>query len=177
MLATIYRFEEATWRNTARRDRPAEPLESDRFFWQLDRLLRRLGDLHLRISLARLPLPANRPGGDRLADGIADNLQDPCALAGVMPDGSIVAAFLGPRGNGGAIGDQEMTARIARRFERAVRGGKDGADISLGDLTVVHCWSDEIYDVSSLVLELATARQGRFGAQAMIERDGSRSAS
>ncbi len=95
----------------------------------------------------------------RLGQAIVDNLQDPCALVGLMPDGSVVAAFLGPRANDSAVADEEMTARISRRFERAVRLAKIDRNSPSAGLTVAHCWSDEIFDVPSLVLELASARQ------------------
>jgi hypothetical protein len=89
-----------------------------------------------------------------------DSLHDPCALVGLMPDGSVVAAFLGPRGG---VGDDKITERIGRRFERALRAaGIEHVRESLASLTVAHCWSDEIFDVPSLVLDHASA--GHNGA-------------
>jgi hypothetical protein len=132
--------------------------ELEEFFWQLERLLRRLGDLHLRISLARLNTKVKADGWRPTARRIADRLEDPCALSGVMPDGSVVAAFLGPRGEIGESGDREMTSRIVGRFDAAASAA--GLERSR-DLTVVHCWTDEIYDVPSLVLDLAGESQRR----------------
>src|SRR5262245_46892075 len=53
------------------------------FVRQLDRLLHRLGDLHLRISLARLPLTALGDDAAPVAQAIVENLRDPCVLGGV----------------------------------------------------------------------------------------------
>lgn len=156
MPATVYSFEDLTSRKRARWSRPADPHDHNHFVCQLERLLQRLSDLHLRISLARLPLGEHAPAAARLGETIVGNLQDPCALVGMMPDASVVAAFLGPRGGGGAVGDGEMTARILWRFERALPAAADRAGL-LSGLTVAHCWSDEIFDVPSLVLELAGA--------------------
>ncbi len=157
MQATVYQFDDLAWRKRARWSRPLDPHDLDQFVCQLETLLRRLGDLHLRISLARLPVGER---GAEAGQAIVDNLQDPCALVGLMPDGSVVAAFLGPRANDSAVADEEMTARISRRFERALRLAKaDRNGLSAG-LTVAHCWSDEIFDVPSLVLELASEHRG-----------------
>src|SRR5215470_10261722 len=168
MQATVYLFDDLAWRKRARWSRPTDPHDIDQFVWQLETLLKRLGDLHLRISLARLPL-----GGEaaRLGQAIVDNLQDPCALIGLMPDGSVVAAFLGPRGGDSAVADNEMTARITRRFERALRLA-NVEQSGLAGLTVAHCWSDEIFDVSSLVLELASVRRATADV-ATIDRSAS----
>jgi hypothetical protein len=159
MQATVYLFDDLAWRKRARWSRPTDPHDLDQFVCQLETLLKRLGDLHLRISLARLPVGEWGAETTRLGQAIVDNLQDPCALVGLMPDGSVVAAFLGPRANDSAVADEDMTARIGRRFERALRLAN--ADRSgLPGLTVAHCWSDEIFDVPSLVLELASVHRG-----------------
>jgi hypothetical protein len=156
MQATVYLFDDLTWRKRARWSRPADPCNADQFVCQLERLLKRLGDLHLRISLARLPLGEKAGEATRVGQAIVDNLQDPCALVGTMPDGSVVAAFLGPRGGDNA-GDDEMTERIRRRFGRALRLAKyEPMPNALDGLTVAHCWSDEIFDVPSLVLDHAS---------------------
>jgi hypothetical protein len=159
MQATVYLFDDLAWRKRARWSRPSDPHDLDQFVCQLETLLKRLGDLHLRISLARLPVGERGAEATRLGQAIVDKLQDPCALVGLMPDGSVVAAFLGPRANDSAVADEEMTARISRRFERAVRLAKIDRDTPSAGLTVAHCWSDEIFDVPSLVLELASSRQ------------------
>jgi hypothetical protein len=159
MQATVYLFDDLAWRKRARWSRPTDPHDLEQFVCQLETLLKRLGDLHLRISLARLPVGERGAETMKLGQAIVDNLQDPCALVGLMPDGSVVAAFLGPRANDSAVADEEMTARIGRRFERALRLAN--ADRSgLPGLTVAHCWSDEIFDVPSLVLELASVHRG-----------------
>src|SRR5215510_1725563 len=159
MQATVYLFDDIAWRKRARWSRPTDPRDLDQFVCQLETLLKRLGDLHLRISLARLPVGERGAETMQLGQAIVDNLQDPCALVGLMPDGSVVAAFLGPRANDSAVADEEMTARIGRRFERALRLAKSDRAGLLAGLTVAHCWSDEIFDVPSLVLELASVRR------------------
>ena len=159
MQATVYLFDDIAWRKRARWSRPTDPRDLDQFVCQLETLLKRLGDLHLRISLARLPVGERGTETIKLGQAIVDNLQDPCALVGLMPDGSVVAAFLGPRANDSAVADEEMTARIGRRFERALRLANADRG-SLPGLTVAHCWSDEIFDVPSLVLELASVHRG-----------------
>jgi len=159
MQATVYLFDDLAWRKRARWSRPTDPHDLDQFVWQLETLLKRLGDLHLRISLARLPLGELGVEAGRAGSAIVANLQDPCALVGLMPDGSVVAAFLGPRANDSAVADEEMAARISRRFERALRLAENERPGLLAGLTVAHCWSDEIFDVPSLVLELASVHR------------------
>jgi hypothetical protein len=159
MQATVYLFDDVAWRKRARWSRPTDPQDLDQFVCQLETLLKRLGDLHLRISLARLPVGERGAETSKLGQAIVDNLQDPCALVGLMPDGSVVAAFLGPRATDSAVADEDMAARISRRFERALRlANADRGNLS--GLTVAHCWSDEIFDVPSLVLELASVHRG-----------------
>lgn len=148
--------------------------EGTRFVRQLDRLLHRLGDLHLRISLARLPLTALGDDAAPVAHAIVENLRDPCVLGGVAADGSVVAAFLGPRGDTGVTGDRDVTARIGRQFVAALHAvGVDKLAL-LSSLTVAHCWSDEIYDVPALVLDLASARQAPRGGASIFERESKR---
>jgi len=159
MEATVYRFDGG--RFSRRQGEGIEARGFDRFLRQFDCLLQRLGDLHLRISLARLALPGRAVEPVSLGRAIVDNLQDPCAVAGVMPDGSVVAAFLGPRDNDNVVGDEEMTKRITRKFDRTLRDVQSGASALDGNLTVAHCWSDEIYDVPSFVLDLASVHQAR----------------
>lgn len=156
MPATVHLFDEIARRSPARWSRPGDPGDLDQFVHQLERLLRRLGDLHLRISLVRLPIRACIPGRGQPGQSIVRNLQDPCALAGTLPDGSVVAAFLGPRGQNVVTADEAMATRIRRRFERALRAAEIDTSTLLPHLTVAHCWSDEVFDVPSLVLELAT---------------------
>jgi hypothetical protein len=173
MQATVYLFDDLAWRKRARWSRPADPRDLDQFVCQLEALLKRLGDLHLRISLARLPVGELGAEATRLGQAIVDNLQDPCALVGLMPDSSVVAAFLGPRASDSTVADEEMTARISLRFERALRLAKTDRGGLLAGLTVAHCWSDEIFDVPSLVLELASVH-GTVTDIASIDRSSGR---
>jgi hypothetical protein len=169
MQATIYSFEDLTRRKRAEQARSSvgEALpQAQQFVGQLEGLLRRLADLHLRISLARLPLAGLSGETAALGRGIVDNLRDPGALAGQMPDGSVVAVFVGPRSGTSPVGDEEMSGRITGRFDAALRAtGADRTDL-IDDLAVVHCWSDEIFDVASLALDLANAlpELGAMGA-------------
>lgn len=158
MPATVHLFDEIACRKQARWSRPAGAGDLDQFVHQLERLLRQLGDLHLRISLVRLPLRDRLAGPDQLGQAIVRNLQDPCALVGTMPDGSVVAAFLGPRNPDIESADETMSVRIRRRFERALVALDLEPARLLPHLIVAHCWSDEVFDVPSLVLELATLR-------------------
>lgn len=158
MPATVHLFDEVARRKQARWSRPADAGDLDQFVHQLDRLLRQLGDLHLRISLVRLPLRGRLSVSDHLGQAIVRNMQDPCALVGTMPDGSVVAAFLGPRNPDTASADEAMSVRIRRRFERALHALDLEPGRLLRQLIVAHCWSDEVFDVPSLVLELATLR-------------------
>ena len=66
-----------------------------------------------------------------------------------------------------------MTARISLRFERALRLAKTDRGGLLAGLTVAHCWSDEIFDVPSLVLELASVH-GTVTDIASIDRSSGR---
>ena len=140
---------------------PISRPESDRFVWQLDALLRRLGDVHLRISLARLSLHEFRSEGMLLSQAIADNLLDPCAMAGVMPDGSVVAAFLGPRSNVGGAGDDEITRRIHHRFRRAIGAVANQNNLNPSGLAIVHGWTDELRDLPTMTHELAAASRAK----------------
>jgi len=173
MPATVYRFHEGNWRARQQTADGADAAGFHRFLRQFDCLLQRLSDLHLRISLARLPLAERGTMAGPLGDAIVENLQDPCAIAGMMPDGSVVAAFLGPRDGDSVVGDEEMTARITRKFERALQAAQIES-VALDDgLTVAHCWSDEIYDVPSFVLELASIHQARRAGN-VVEHDSGR---
>lgn len=138
--------------------------DSDRFVWQLDALLRRLGDVHLRISLARLSLHELRGDGMLLSQAIADNLLDPCAMAGVMPDGSVVAAFLGPRSNTGGAGDDEITRRIHQRFWRAIGAVANQNSLRPTGLAIVHGWTDELRDLPTMAHELTAAATPKVGS-------------
>lgn len=176
MLATVHLFDEVARCKQARGSRSTDTGSLDQFVHQLERLLRQLGDLHLRISLVRLPLRDHLSGSNHLGQAIVRNLQDPCALVGTMPDGSVVAAFLGPRNSDIASADEAMTVRIRRRFERVLHVLDLETGKLLSHLIVAHCWSDEVFDVPSLVLELATLRSCAPVANGIERYAGSRPA-
>jgi hypothetical protein len=131
--------------------------EADRFHWQLDSLLRRLGDLRLRISMARLSVGHAGAPEFWASRNIADNILDPCAMVGVMPDYCIVAAFLGPRFDAGSGGDREMTRRIRGRFLQALAAGGQPHGASMYRLAIVHGWTDQIRDLPAMTHELRAA--------------------
>lgn len=131
------------------------------FVSKLDAQLRRLADLHLRVSLARLDREVISAHGEAPTQQIVDGLYDPSSIVGVVGDGSIVAAFLGPRDQEGSSGDQAVAARIERLFTGALAAaGVDEMKVRQ-NLTIVHGWTDEIHDVPGLALALERQRSSR----------------
>lgn len=131
------------------------------FVSKLDAQLRRLADLHLRVSLARLDREVISTHDGAPTQQIVDGLYDPSSIVGVGGDGSIVAAFLGPREQEGSSGDQMVAARIERLFTGALAAaGVDEMRVRQ-NLTIVHGWTDEIHDVPGLALALERQRRGR----------------
>jgi hypothetical protein len=131
------------------------------FVNKLDAQLRRLADLHLRVSLARLDREVIPGSGDTPTQQIVDGLYDPSSIVGVGGDGSIVAAFLGPREQEGTSGDQAVAARIERLFTGALAAAGIDEGHVRQNLTIVHGWTDEIHDVPGLALALERQRHGR----------------
>ncbi len=113
MPATVYSFEDLTSRKRARWSRPADPHDHNHFVCQLERLLQRLSDLHLRISLARLPLGEHAPAAARLGETIVGK-----------PSGSLRA-----RGHDAGRQRRGGFPRPARRRQRGGRRRDDGAHI------------------------------------------------
>jgi len=130
------------------------------FVNKLDAQLRRLADLHLRVSLARLDREVISGRGETPTQQIVDGLYDPSSIVGVGGDGSIVAAFLGPRDQDGS-GDQAIAARIERLFTGALAAAGIDEMRVRQNLTIVHGWTDEIHDVPGLALALERQRHGR----------------
>jgi hypothetical protein len=131
------------------------------FVSKLDAQLRRLADLHLRVSLARLDREVISTHSSAPTQQIVDGLYDPSSIVGVGGDGSIVAAFLGPREQEGSSGDQMVAAHIERLFTGALAAaGVDEMQVRQ-NLTIVHGWTDEIHDVPGLALALERQRRGR----------------
>jgi hypothetical protein len=128
------------------------------FVAKLDSQLRRLADLHLRVSLARLDREVISGRNDAPTQQIVDGLYDPGSIVGVGGDGSIVAAFLGPREQ---EGDQAVAARIERLFTGALAAAGIDESHVRQNLTIVHGWTDEIHDVPGLALALERQRHGR----------------
>jgi hypothetical protein len=123
---------------------------------KLDTQLRRLADLHLRVSLARLDREVAAGAG---LQQVVDGLYDPSSIVGVGGDGSIVAAFLGPRQSEDAQGDRAAAARIERLFAEALAAAGIERSRLRQNLTIVHGWTDEIHDVPGLALALERQRK------------------
>lgn len=141
------------WRNGLASPAACTAQPSHSFLGQLDWVLRRLAVAHVRISLARIVLPEDV--GGRVAERLAEELDDSYGLAGMLADGSVMAAFFGPR-EPGAAGDRAQTRAIIDRLEQMLR------DVGAGDSTaaaggaqvfLIHRWTDEIGDVSSLMID------------------------
>jgi hypothetical protein len=120
------------------------------FVNKLDAQLRRLADREVISGR-----------GDTPTQQIVDGLYDPSSIVGVGGDGSIVAAFLGPRDQEGSSGDQAIAARIERLFTGALAAAGIDEMRVRQNLTIVHGWTDEIHDVPGLALALERQRHGR----------------
>ena len=116
------------WQNAVTRLTGFDPQAGNSFLGQLDWMLRRLSAAHVRISLVRLVLPAHVAGAEQAAARIAQDLDDAYGMAGVMWDGSVVAAFFGPR-QAGAAGDRQQTRAILRRLRQALRNAGIASEI------------------------------------------------
>lgn len=140
------------WQTAATRLTGFDPQAGHSFLGQLDWMLRCLSTSHIRISLVRLVLPAHLHGAEQAAAEIAQDLDDAYGMAGVMWDGSIVAAFFGPR-QAGPAGDRQQTRTILRRLRKALRDAGVERSALGASVSLLHRWTDEISDVSTLMLE------------------------
>lgn len=152
--ATGYRTE----RHEVRQELPREILPAtdqgatEGFLGQLDWMLGRLRAAHVRITFVRVELRMPGAAGRRAAERIAEELDDAYGLAGMLPDGSVMAAFFGPRQPGGS-GDREQSQAILDRLEQVLRdvaGVRAAADATV---FMIHRWTDEIGDMPTLMLE------------------------
>lgn len=143
---------DAGWQIATTKPAGFDPQAGSSFLGQLDWMLRRLSTSHVRISLVRLVLPAHIPGSEQLAARIAQDLDDAYGMAGVMWDGSVVAAFFGPRQTG-AVGDRQQSGAILRRLRQALRDARLDRQAAGAAVSLIHRWTDEIADVSTLMLE------------------------
>jgi len=160
MTSKLFRLDHPADEHSKRPSAAGATLPSG-FVSKLDAQLRRLADLHLRVSLARLDREVISGGGETPTQQIVDGLYDPSSIVSVGGDGSIVAAFLGPRELEGSSGDQVVAARIERLFTGALAAaGVDEVRVRQ-NLTIVHGWTDEIHDVPGLALALERQRRGR----------------
>lgn len=111
------------------------------FSAELDWTLRRIGAVRLRVTVACLTMPRDGQRGQRVAEMVADRVASNSALAGVDPDGAVLAASFGPRRFGSA-GDMEEARRLADWFREALA---DIAPEASGRamIAIAHLWSDE----------------------------------
>lgn len=145
------------WRNGLASPASCTAQPSHGFLGQLDWMLRRLSVAHVRISLARIVLPEDIRG--RVAERLAEELDDSYGLAGMLADGSVMAAFFGPR-EPGAAGDRAQTRAIIDRLSQMLREvGAEETAVAAGGAQVflIHRWTDEIGDVSSLMIDAMTS--------------------
>ncbi|MFZ5790330.1 MAG: hypothetical protein ACOY3L_06480 [Pseudomonadota bacterium] len=140
------------FQHTAQQDRaiwpgarsPAGHLSQERpraFTAELDRTLQRIGAARLRVTVACLTLPRDVQHGHRLAEAVAERLARNSALAGVDPDGAVLAASFGPRRFGPA-GDMEEAQRLIGWFREAL-GHLSPDMVGRASIAVAHLWSDE----------------------------------
>jgi hypothetical protein len=121
-------------------------------------MLGRLSAAHVRITLVRVVLPTE-VAGSRLAERLAEELDDSYGLAGMLADGSVMAVFFGPR-QPGAAGDRQQTRAIVDRLGQVLRDiglDHDAAGEGGARAFLIHRWTDEIGDVSSLMLDAMTS--------------------
>lgn len=122
-------------------------------------MLGRLSAAHVRITLVRVVLP-NDVASSRVAERLAEELDDSYGLAGMLADGTVMAAFFGPR-QPGAAGDRQQTRAIVDRLGQVLREigiAPDAARDTRGaSVFMIHRWTDEVGDVSSLMLDAITS--------------------
>src|SRR5262245_19226234 len=160
MRSKLFRLDDRSSADPARTGGTGVALPTG-FVSKLDAQIRRLADLHLRVSLARLDSEVISDREDQPTQQIVDGLYDLSSIVGVGGDGSIVAAFLGPREHEGKSGDQAVADRIERLFTGALAAAGVDETLVRQNLTIVHGWTDEIHDVPGLALALERQRRGR----------------
>src|SRR3546814_4042064 len=94
----------------------ARPTSS--FLGQLDWMLGRLSSAHVRITFVRVELRMEDAANRHAAERIAEELDDSYGLAGMLADGSVMAAFFGPR-EPGSSGDRQQSQAILNQIGRA----------------------------------------------------------
>lgn len=111
------------------------------FTAELDWTLLRIGAARLRVTVACLTLPRDVQLGSRLAEAVAERLARNSALAGIDPDGAVLAASFGPRRFGPA-GDMEEARRLIGWFREALAHLSPDM-VGRSSIAVAHLWSDE----------------------------------
>ena len=116
--------------------RPDHPQVRPPFFSAsgLDRALGQLAGLHLRLTLCRLSLKADR--GTRLA--AAEALQNPSLMISDLDDGSLLILYIGPR-RAGSEGDLEAEREVTKKLREVLGEIPDAGDFTVA---MTHCWSD-----------------------------------
>jgi len=143
--------------------RSSEPVPSGSFLGQLDWMLGRLSTAHVRITFVRLELRMEETANRRAAERIAEELDDSYGLAGMLADGSVMAAFFGPR-EPGSSGDRQQSQAILRRIEDILQSTVGPRHLADATVFLIHRWTDEISDMHSLMLD------AQSGARAQATR-------
>jgi hypothetical protein len=110
----------------------------------IEAALCRLRGIRLRLSLARLAMPASEMDVARFGD-------DPSLIAGIDGAGNLVVLYVGPR-SAGPQGDAASAALIARTLRKIVDPARRHYGPDDAVLTVVHRWSDDIDPAVALIL-------------------------
>lgn len=137
---------------TSYQARRSEPAPVNSFLGQLDWMLGRLSTAHVRITFVRLELRMEESANRHAAERIADELDDSYGLAGMLADGSVMAAFFGPR-EPGSSGDRQQSQAILRRIEEILQSTVAPHQIADATVFLIHRWTDEISDMHSLMLD------------------------
>ncbi len=96
-----------------------------------------------------------------MAEAITEALDDSFGLAGMLGDGSVLAAFFGPR-QPGAGGDRQQAQAILRRLRLLLQDAGLEREAAGASVFLAHRWTDEIDDLSSLMLESTASDRRRI---------------
>ena len=132
--------------------RRGESGSTSSFLGQLDWMLGRLSTAHVRITFVRLELRMEETANRHAAERIAEELDDSYGLAGMLADGSVMAAFFGPR-EPGSFGDRQQSQAILRRVEEILQSTVGPRRMADATVFLIHRWTDEISDMHSLMLD------------------------
>jgi len=122
------------------------------FEGEVDRILSRLRDAHIRLTLVSITVPRffQQPA---MRAALSESMRVSVPLTdpvGLLADGGVGALLLGTRPPGG-LGDIMVVERFMRRFQLALnfRGVAIRHDMLM--LQAVHCWAGEIDNAQDLI--------------------------